>query len=61
MCISADFIRGIRDIHRDVAVTIANWEANELQLHLAIECEKYLRRHESRCAECAKENQMGAA
>ena len=56
MCKIATAIKMIWEVHRDMArVHGMPAELEEFNLHLAIEAEKYLRRHEAKCKECQKE------
>lgn len=55
MCSTALMIALVRDMHRRLAELNPDWEMKELSFHLAIEAEKYLRRHEGRCTDCEPE------
>jgi acetylglutamate kinase len=55
MCDIAKAINQIRETHRECALIHgAPPQIAEVNMHLAIEAEKYLRRHEARCKECAE-------
>ena len=56
MCRIATTIKMMRDANRELArIPGIPPEIEEIDMHLAIEAEKYLRRHEAKCKECQKE------
>ena len=56
MCKISIAIKMIRETHREMArIPSTAPEIEEINQHLAIETEKYLRRHEAKCKECQKE------
>ena len=56
MCKIAESIEIVRAIQIQMSrIPSLPEEIEELTLHLAIEAEKYLRRHEAKCKECQKE------
>ena len=55
MCKIADTIEIVRSTQIKMSrIPSIPEELEELNLHLAIEAEKYLRRHEAKCKECQK-------
>ena len=57
MCVTAELIEETRDGLRQKAKIAANADLELLQMHLAFEAEKFLRRHEAICGQCAGEIQ----
>ena len=55
MCVTAELIEETRDGLRKKAKVSANSVIELLHMHLAIETEIYLRRHEATCEQCAEE------
>lgn len=56
MCEIKAKLRQIRNEQREAVFHAERWEIEELHMHLTIETEKLLRRHEARCPECSADN-----
>lgn len=54
MCEVSAIIELTRDYHPTAAKIHAEPDLQEFHYHLAIEAEKFLRRHEAKCEECRK-------
>ena len=54
MCLVVEIIELTRDNHRRAAKMHYLPDLQELNYHLAIEAEKFLRRHEAKCEACQK-------
>ena len=54
MCGIADSIKYAKESHSKLAGFYLEPDLQEFHYHLAIEAEKFLRRHEAKCEECRK-------